>query len=71
VRFYHDAPATLDGSDRSLSVVAGGRALLPAVMVPWFALPEGFAPLVRWRLTPAGGARGWGAAVAHQTVRLP
>jgi hypothetical protein len=36
---------------------------------PPLALPEGFAPLLVWRLTPAAGGGGGAAAVAFETVQ--
>jgi len=42
-----------DGSD--LSVVPGGRAVLPSARPPQLALPEGFAPLVELRVHSGRG----------------
>jgi hypothetical protein len=68
VRFFVAAPQAL-GPSRLLNVVAGGRAVLPPLgaALPPIALPEGFAPLLAWRLTPLAG--GGAAAVAYQTVQ--
>lgn len=68
VRFFVAAPQTL-GPSHLLHVVAGGRAVLPPLgaAVPPLALPEGFAPLLAWRLSPPAG--GGAAAVAFETVQ--
>ncbi|HMA38677.1 MAG TPA: hypothetical protein VKP10_01295, partial [Gemmatimonadales bacterium] len=69
VRFFTDARQAL-GPPHLLNVVAGGRAVLPALgsAPPPIELPEGFAPLIVWRLTPPAGGGG-GAAVAFETVQ--
>jgi hypothetical protein len=54
VRFFSDAAQGL-GPSHLLDVVAGARAVLPDVTVPPVALPEGFDPLIGWRLVPAVG----------------
>src|SRR5437870_4063774 len=55
VRFLlRDARPLGDGSD--VSVVAGGRAVLPLVRTPELTLPEGFAPLIELRVHPPQGA---------------
>ena len=67
VRFFADSLQSL-GPAHLLSLVAGGRTVLPPldVTLPPIALPEGFAPLLMWRLaSPVGGGA---AAVAFQTV---
>jgi hypothetical protein len=67
IRFFRDSSEAL-GGPQPLTVVAGGRIVLPAALLP-FGLLEGLAPLVEWRLTPI---RGSGApAVAYQAVRQP
>lgn len=69
VRFFIDTPQAI-GPSHLLSVVAGGRSVLPPLGAapPPIALPEGFAPLLVWRLTPAAGGIGGAAAVAFETV---
>lgn len=54
IRFFTDSLEAA-GPVRSVTVVAGGRGVLPAVSVPAMALPDGFAPLIEWRLSPVGG----------------
>lgn len=54
IRFFTDSLEAA-GPVHPLDVVAGGRGVLPAVSVPVMALPDGFAPLIEWRLSPAGG----------------
>ncbi len=68
VRFFTDSLEAA-GPVRALDVVAGGRGVLPAVTVPVMALPDGFAPLIEWRLTPAGGDGV--AALGYQQARQP
>jgi hypothetical protein len=68
VRFFTDSLEAA-GPVRPLDVVAGGRGVLPAVSVPVMALPDGFAPLIEWRLTPAGGDGV--AALGYQQARQP
>jgi hypothetical protein len=51
-----------------LTVVAGGRIVLPAALLP-FDRQEGLDPLVKWRLSPVRGSGA--AAVAYQAVRQP
>ena len=68
VRFYRTRPDTL-GPTRPIDVVAGGRAIVPAVSPASPPLPEGFMPLVGWRLAPASGS---GApALEYEAVREP
>ncbi len=59
VRFFVDSLEQI-GPSHLLDVVAGARAILPDVIAPPVDLPEGFASLIAWRLTPAVGD---GAAV--------
>jgi tripeptidyl-peptidase II len=68
VRFFADSLQSL-GPSHLLNVVAGGRVVLPPLGVPLppIALPEGFAPLLVWRLAPPVG--GGAAAVAFETVK--
>jgi len=67
IRFFRDSSEALRGP-QALHVVAGGRIVLPAALLP-FGLPEGLDPLVKWRLSPV---RGSGAdAVTYQAVRRP
>ncbi|HEY7685881.1 MAG TPA: S8 family serine peptidase [Gemmatimonadales bacterium] len=67
VRFFGDSSEAL-GGPLPLTVVAGGRIVLPAALLP-FGLLEGLAPLVEWRLSPI---RGSGAsALTYQAVRQP
>jgi hypothetical protein len=54
VRFFGDSLRAL-GPSHLLDVVAGGRAVLPDLALPPVELPEGFAPLIAWRLSPAVG----------------
>ena len=68
VRFFQDTTESL-GPAQALDVVAGARAVLPAVSLPPFPLSAGFTPLVEWRLTPASGSGA--AAVGYQAVRRP
>ncbi|HTH66423.1 MAG TPA: S8 family serine peptidase [Gemmatimonadales bacterium] len=68
VRFFTDSLEAA-APVRPLDVVAGGRSVLPAVSVPVMALPDGFAPLIEWRLTPAGGDGV--AALGYQQARQP
>lgn len=65
VRFFADSLRAL-GPSQLLDVVAGARVVLPEVSVPPIALPDGFAPLLEWRLAPAGGHGT--AAVAFERV---
>lgn len=67
VRVLRDAPEVVAAGSR-LDVVAGGRVTLPAVTAPLLPLPEGFTPLVRWRLTPVSGGPD---AIGFQPVRAP
>ena len=67
VRFFRESSEAL-GGPQPLNVVAGGRIVLPAALLP-FGLLDGLAPLVEWRLSPI---RGSGApAVTYQAVRQP
>jgi tripeptidyl-peptidase-2 len=59
VRFFADSLQPI-GPSHLLDVVAGARAILPDVTVPPVDMPEGFTPLIAWRLAPAVGD---GAAV--------
>jgi hypothetical protein len=65
VRFFADSLQAL-GPSHLLDVVAGARAVLPDAAVPPIELPEGFAALILWRLTPAVGEGP--AAVTFDTV---
>jgi hypothetical protein len=67
IRFFRDSNEAL-GNPRLLNVVAGGRVVLPAALLP-FGLPEGLDPLVEWRLSPVRGSGA--AAVTYQAVRQP
>jgi hypothetical protein len=67
VRFFRDSSEAL-GGPRPLTIVAGGRTILPAALLP-FGLLEGLDPLVEWRLSPARGSGA--AAVNYQAVRQP
>ncbi len=68
VRVFTDSGSIVDAGVR-LDVVPGGRAALPVPMSTSLALPEGFASLVEWRLTPASGTTP--AAVGFQPIRRP
>jgi len=68
IRFFTDSLEAA-GAVRSLDVVAGGRGVLPAVSVPAMALPDGFTPLIEWRLTPVGGDGA--AALGYQEAARP
>ena len=68
VRVFTDSGSII-GSEARLDVVAGGRAALPMPMSTPLALPEGFAPLVEWRLTPASGTTP--DAIGFQPIRQP
>jgi len=68
VRLFKDAPEPA-GSDVRLDVVSGGRASLPAVTPPPIVLPEGFFPLVEWRLRPVASSAP--DAVTYQPARTP
>jgi subtilisin family serine protease len=68
LRFFGDS-LLATGPGHLLDVVAGGRAVLPAVTVPPLSLPDGFLPLLQWRLTPAAGSGA--AAVTYAPVRAP
>ena len=67
VRVLRDVPELVQAAVR-LDVVAGGRATLPVVTPTLLPLPEGFVPLVRWRLTPVSGGPD---AIGFQPVRAP
>ncbi len=68
VRFFTDSLEAA-GPVHPLDVVAGGRGVLPAVSVPAMSLPDGFAPLIEWRLSTSGGD---GApALGYQEARRP
>jgi tripeptidyl-peptidase-2 len=67
IRLLSDSNSALQ-SDLRLDVVAGGRAVLPSVPTPPFSVPEGFVPLVRWRLTPTTGGPD---AIGFQPARAP
>jgi hypothetical protein len=69
VRFYTDSLEAV-GAPQTLTVVAGGRSVLPAVSVPAMTLPEGFLPLVAWRLSPSGDGRG-ATALGYQEAQRP
>lgn len=67
VRFFRDSSEAL-GGPQPLNIVAGGRIVMPAALLP-FGFLDGLAPLVEWRLSPI---RGSGApAVTYQAVRQP
>jgi tripeptidyl-peptidase-2 len=68
VRFWLEHPGAV-GPDQALDVVAGGRAVLPGVTPGPLLLPEGFSPLLQWRLEPAGGSGI--AAVEYEAVGGP
>jgi hypothetical protein len=67
IRFFRDSGEAL-GGPKLLTVVAGGRIVLPAALLP-FDRQEGLDPLVKWRLSPVRGSGA--AAVAYQAVRQP
>jgi hypothetical protein len=67
IRFFRDSSEAL-GGPQLLNVVAGGRIVLPAALLP-FGLPDGLDPLVQWRLSPVRGSGA--AAVSYQAVRQP
>ena len=69
VRFYTDSLEAV-GAPQTLTVVAGGRSVLPAVSVPAMTLPDGFLPLVAWRLSPSGDGRG-ATALGYQEAQRP
>jgi len=69
VRFYTDSLEPV-GAPQPLSVVAGGRSVLPAARVPSMTLPDGFRPLVVWRLSPVGDGRG-ATALGYQEAQRP
>ncbi|PYP71220.1 MAG: hypothetical protein DMD41_13050, partial [Gemmatimonadetes bacterium] len=54
------------GAVSDLSVVAGGRAVLPLPAAPVLALPDGFQPLFEVTTTPVGGGSAAVAAVRHE-----
>lgn len=68
VRLFRDSATAVDANAR-IDVVAGGRAVLPAVTLPSLLVPEGFVPLVEWRLTPVTGTAP--DAIGFQPVRQP
>jgi hypothetical protein len=67
VRLYRGSSAVIDST--TLDIVAGGRATLPLVTPPALLLPDGFASLLQWRLSPVVG--GGPDAVGFQPVRQP
>jgi hypothetical protein len=70
VRLFTDSGSvSIVASGVRLDVVPGGRAALPMPTSTPLALPEGFAPLVQWRLTPASGTTP--DAVGFQPIRRP
>jgi tripeptidyl-peptidase II len=69
VRFFTDSLESV-GAPQALTVVAGGRSVLPAVSVPTMTLPDGFLPLVAWRLLPSGDGRG-APALGYQEAQRP
>lgn len=69
VRFFTDSLEPV-GPPQTVTVVAGGRGLLPSMTVPAMALPDGFVPLIEWQLSPAGDGRG-AVAVEYQEARRP
>jgi subtilisin family serine protease len=69
VRFYTDSLEPV-GAPQPLSVVAGGRSVLPAVRVPPMTLPDGFLPLVAWRLSPVGDGRS-ATALGYEEAQRP
>jgi subtilisin family serine protease len=68
VRVFTDSGSIVDSGVR-LDIVPGGRAALPVPTSTPLALPDGFAPLVVWRLTPASGTTP--DAVGFQPIRQP
>jgi subtilisin family serine protease len=68
VRVFQASGQVVDSGVR-LDVVAGGRAVLPPLPAALLVLPDGFAPLVQWRLTPASGTAP--DAVGFQPARQP
>jgi Subtilase family len=68
IRFFRAEPDSL-GPVRPVDIVAGGRAIVPAVTPTPVELPEGFAPLVAWRLAPAIGSGA--VAVEFEAVHGP
>jgi hypothetical protein len=68
VRVFRDSGQIVDSGVR-LDVVPGGRAVLPPLTAAPLVLPDGFAPLVQWRLTPASGTAP--DAVGFQPARQP
>lgn len=68
VRVFRDSATVVEAGTR-LDVVAGGRATLPVVTAPPLQLPEGFTPLLEWRLTPVTGTSP--AAIGFLPVRQP
>jgi subtilisin family serine protease len=69
VRFFTDSLEAV-GAPQPLTVVAGGRSVLPAASVPAMTLPDGFLPLVAWRLSPSGAGRG-APALGYQEAQRP
>jgi hypothetical protein len=69
IRFFTDSLEAA-GASQSLTVVAGGRSVLPAVSVPAMTLPAGFRPLVAWRLSPSGDGHA-AAALGYQEAQRP
>jgi tripeptidyl-peptidase-2 len=68
VRFFLEQPDSL-GPGRQVDVVAGGRAVVPSVTPGPLPLPDGFAPLVGWRLAPGGASSA--AAVEYEAQGGP
>lgn len=65
IRYFLPTPVPL-GAAAAVAVVSGGRALVPTVTPAPLALPDGFTPLLGWRLTPA--RRSQPAAVEYEAV---
>lgn len=65
IRFFLPEPVPL-GAAKAVAVVSGGRAIVPTVAPAPLALPDGFAPLVGWRLTPV--RRSEAPAVEYEAV---
>ncbi len=67
VRLFTDSLRVVQSGAR-FDVVPGGRAAIPAVAVPPLEVPQGFVPLVRWRLTPVAGGPD---AIGFQPAQAP
>lgn len=67
IRFFTDSLDPI-GAAHPITVVAGGRGVLAPVSVPEMSLPNGFSPLVEWRLTPVSGG---GVALGYQEATHP